>query len=72
MIDADGSNPTRLFAGGCCIEDWQPPVWSPDGTEIAFSDDVDVKVDRWLVVHADGSGAPRTADTSEVQAWERP
>ena len=38
IVDADGSNPSKLFEGGaCCVAGgWTGLSWSPDGTEIAF------------------------------------
>ncbi len=69
VIGADGSERTRLFHGDCCIGDWDGPVWSPDGRRIAFFDDVDVGYGTWLVVNADGTGAPTEIDELEVKSW---
>jgi dipeptidyl aminopeptidase/acylaminoacyl peptidase len=32
----DGGRPTRLIHPGCCVSDWSPPIWSPDGSSIAL------------------------------------
>jgi dipeptidyl aminopeptidase/acylaminoacyl peptidase len=71
VIGADGSAPMRLFHGRCCIGDWRPPVWSPDGMQVAFWDDVDGSSDlsTWLAIQADGSGSPRQIPQAVVQAW---
>jgi Tol biopolymer transport system component len=71
VIGADGSAPTMVFHGQCCIGDWRPPVWSPDGRRVAFWDDVDGSSDlsTWLAVQADGSGSPQPIPESEVQSW---
>jgi Tol biopolymer transport system component len=69
VIGADGSAPTRLFHGKCCIGDWDGPVWSPDGGRIAFFDDIDVDYGTWLVVNADGTGGPTEIDELEVKRW---
>ena len=69
VIGADGSDATRLFHGDCCIGDWRGPVWSPDGTRIAFFDDVDTEYGTWLVVDADGTGSHESIDEIEVQTW---
>jgi Tol biopolymer transport system component len=70
VIGADGSEPTRLFHGECCIGEWDgPPVWSPYGRRIAFFDDIDVYFGTWLVVNADGTGGPTEIDELEVKSW---
>jgi Tol biopolymer transport system component len=69
VIGADGSAPTRLFHGKCCIGDWDGPVWSPDGGRIAFFDDIDVDYGKWLVVNAGGTGGPTEIDELEVKSW---
>jgi Tol biopolymer transport system component len=67
VVGTDGSDPTRLFQGECCISDYEGPMWSPDGDRIGFTDDVDVESGTWLVVNADGTGSPEQVDESEVQ-----
>jgi dipeptidyl aminopeptidase/acylaminoacyl peptidase len=69
VIGADGSNPTRVFAGACCIQDWDGPIWSPDGERVAFWGDADTPYDRWLVVNADGSGQPQEITDVEAKNW---
>ena len=78
VIGADGSDATRLFHGDCCIGrgvpnpsvgDWSDPVWSPDGSRIAFFDDADVPFGSQLVVNADGSGSPKVVDDVVVDGW---
>lgn len=70
VIGADGSNPTRVFAGTCCLGGWKAPVWSPDGARVAFWDDADAGFDTtWLVVKADGTGKPREIEELEARSW---
>jgi Tol biopolymer transport system component len=69
VIGADGSDPTRLFHGECCIGDWWGPFWSPDGSRIAFFDDVDVTLGSFLAVRADGTGSPEQVDDVVVSGW---
>ena len=69
VIGADGSDATRMFAGGCCISDWSGPVWSPDGSRLAFFDNVDVRYGSRLVVNADGSGTPERVHDVVVDGW---
>jgi hypothetical protein len=35
-VAADGTDPILLHDFGCCFLDWSPPVWAPDGTEVAI------------------------------------
>jgi Tol biopolymer transport system component len=70
VIGADGSDPTRLFHGECCLLDlWWGPIWSPDGHHIGFYDDADVPFGSELTVNADGSGSPKVVDDVVVDAW---
>ena len=65
----DGSAPTRLFHGKCCIGDWDGPVWSPDGERVAFFDDADMSYGTWLVANADGTGEPQQITDIEARSW---
>jgi Tol biopolymer transport system component len=69
VIGADGSNPIQLHHSECCIGDWDGPVWSPDGTRVAFFDDIDVPYGTWLVTNADGTGSPQQIDELEAESW---
>jgi Tol biopolymer transport system component len=67
VMNADGSNPTRLTIDGGNDE----PAWSPDGTRIAFTKYKDGSADIY-VMGADGSNPTRltTADvTDDEPAW---
>ena len=69
VMGSDGSNPIRLHQSACCIGDWDGPIWSPDGTRVAFFDDVDLDYGHWLVVNADGTGSPVQIDDIEAESW---
>jgi Tol biopolymer transport system component len=66
VMDRDGSNLRQLFPApgesGLSQEDLSPPVWSPDGTQLA----VVYRGDLWIV-QADGQSArPVTGDGQAV------
>lgn len=68
VIDADGSNERNLTQTDA---EEHTPVWSPDGTRIAFvrviEDDADI-----FLMNADGTGLTQLTDTPEwdfVPAW---
>jgi TolB protein len=68
-MNADGSNKKRLYRSGCCVSEWAPPVWSPDGRQIAFSAD---SAGGTFVINADGTGLTRrSSSTSSALAWQR-
>jgi Tol biopolymer transport system component len=54
-------NSSISFAGG--------PVWSPDGTKIAFRYSLSGEGDGWLVVDADGTGDAREIDELRYLSW---
>jgi tricorn protease-like protein len=71
VIGADGSDATRLFHSGCCLQDWHGPVWSPDGSHIAFLDlhELDDYPGIWHAVASDGTGPPELIDEVVAESW---
>ena len=68
-INADGSAPQRVARTDCCVEIWAAPVWSPDGTQIAFAAN---SAGGTFVVNANGGGLHRlTAANAFALAWQR-
>ena len=65
MLDADGSNPTRLTNNAA--QDIEP-AWSPDGSKIAFASNRD---GNWGVysMNADGSSLTRLTNESDTDHW---
>lgn len=59
MMDSDGTNQVRLTQGAL-FEGW--PVWSPDGTRVAFERRLDDGNYDIYIVNADGTGQTRLTD----------
>jgi len=74
----DGSAPLLVFDAGTDEANgtgWDgtgldgAPVWSPDGTKIAFRNDPIDDREVWLVANADGSGNAREIDEGRPRSW---
>jgi Tol biopolymer transport system component len=63
VMDADGSNRTRLTTTPTSQETW--PAWSPDGSKIAFSSDREAGDHIW-VMDPDGSDPVRLTSGDKV------
>lgn len=66
VMGPDGSNPTQIgnqFAADLCPGNNRDPVWSPDGTRIAFISDTHTTLPvNIYVMNADGSNLVRLVD----------
>jgi Tol biopolymer transport system component len=72
-VSVDGSSPSLLAShtnDECCI-DGGSPVWSPDGSQIAFETDEanESGAAGYLVVNADGTGEPSEIHELTYLSW---
>ena len=69
-MNADGSGQSRLYQSGCCVGDWAAPIWSPNGTMIAFSAD---SAHGTYVINANGSGLKQLTsnDAFATMSWQK-
>jgi Tol biopolymer transport system component len=68
IMNADGSGRRRIFHPRCCVGDWRPPIWSPDGKAIAVSG-VD-SAERVLVMDLQGKHRRTLARSAGTIAWQ--
>ncbi|MCX6399039.1 MAG: protein kinase [Propionibacteriales bacterium] len=68
VMDADGSNPTRLTPAS--IANTSPPVWSPDGLTLAFGvSDSEGDAVGVSTIGVDGSGLRQVAAGASSPQW---
>src|SRR5579884_2368170 len=67
VLAAGGTAMTRSAGASARFPGGEGPVWSPDGTQLAYiaptrttNDSGNLGLDRVVVVNADGSGAPHS------------
>ncbi len=69
----DGSTPVLVYgsapAPGKRLGLSGGPVWSPDGTQIAFRYDSTMDEKGWLVANADGTGAAQQIEELQYLSW---
>ena len=68
VMNANGSNQTRLTVSGTGLRDEQP-AWSPDGMKLAFTSTRNSVVDTWQETDDDGGVLVRTAIRSNKEVY---
>ena len=63
-VSPDGSNPIKVFDSGCCVNGDANPVWSPDGTQVAW-----MSSSHWAMANADGTGEAQPIDPFLYRSW---
>ena len=67
VVGADASGRTKVYDSGCCPgPDFDGPIWSPNGSEIAYMID-----NQWYGARPDGTGTATTIDTDVVEGWQQ-
>ena len=64
----DGSDRRLLYDEGCCVGDWNPPIWSPDGRWVAVSGATET--DGVVVMDARGEHRRRLLESPSAVAWQ--
>jgi len=68
-MNPDGSAKQRVYHSACCVDYWAAPIWSPDGTKLAFAANSAGGV---FVVNPDGTGLRRLSSAStNALTWQR-
>lgn len=68
VVDVTGDSDRVLYRSGCCIHDWESPLFSPDGAMIAFGLGVE-DGSSVFVMDADGGDVHRIPGFGEI-AWQ--
>jgi Tol biopolymer transport system component len=67
VMKPDGTDQDRLYQSGCCVNNWSPPIWSPNGQSIAFSADSAGGV---LTMNSDGTQLHTLSASPSDIAWQ--
>lgn len=67
VMRPDGTDQQRLYESGCCVGQWSPPVWSPDGTKIAIAGDDTANI---LIVDTTGHREHTLTGRGPALAWQ--
>ena len=68
-INPDGSAKGRLYRSAFRVDNWAPPIWSPDGQQLAFAT---TSARGIFVIAPDGSNLHRISNAStSTLSWQR-
>jgi Tol biopolymer transport system component len=68
VMNADGTKDHRIYHSASPVGNWLAPVWSPDGTQIAFSPGY--PSGGLILMKADGSGLHSVVAAVQAFAWQ--
>ena len=63
-VSPDGSDAIKVFDSGCCATDDANPVWSPDGSQVAW-----MSSSVWQMGNADGTGEAQPINKVLYRSW---
>jgi Tol biopolymer transport system component len=69
VMNADGSQRDRLYRSSQTLGGYAPPIWSPNGKQIAFSIFTSAE-SGLMIMKADGGALHRIAAPVEMLAWQ--
>jgi Tol biopolymer transport system component len=74
VLDVSTGDDRLVDEAPCCVSNWSPPHWSPDGTQLVLSLDIDGAPDKsgLYAVAADGSGTHRLSPDLLTEPVWRP
>jgi Tol biopolymer transport system component len=64
VMRSDGSHQRIIYRAGCCVGVWSPPIWSPDGKQIAINNN------GVVVMDLNGKDRHRTFRITTLAAWQ--
>jgi Tol biopolymer transport system component len=67
-MNTNGSQKHRLYHSACCLSRWASPIWSPDGTKIAFAA---TSAHGTNVINSDGTHLRRLGTTANGLTWQQ-
>jgi Tol biopolymer transport system component len=69
VMNANGTQKHRLYRSSQPLADYAPPIWSPNGKQIAFSILTNAE-SALVIINANGSRLHRIAPSVRTLAWQ--